>query len=73
MNASDFEMTRRMRTIGQSMGCENPEQVQITISTDYGFTADFLRELANETEEASDNELTDYESYRGVASIKWPE
>lgn len=72
MSAYEFEKARRMKTIGQSMGCENPEQVQITISTDYGFTADFLRQLANEIE-ASDNEFTDYESYRGVASIKWPE
>lgn len=51
---------------------ETPDQVQLTISTDYGFTADFLRQLANEIE-ASDNEFTDYESYRGVATIVWPE
>jgi hypothetical protein len=67
-----FEKNRKMSTLGQAMGCENPAQVQLTISTDYGFTADFLRQLANEIE-ASDNEFTDYETYRGVARIVWPE
>jgi flavorubredoxin len=51
---------------------ETPEQVQLTISTDYGFTADFLRELANEIEN-SDNDIEDYETFRGVAKIEWPE
>ena len=72
MKTPEFEKNRKMRTIGQSLGCENPMQVELRISTDYGFTADFLRQLANEIE-ASDNEFTDYESYRGVATIVWPE
>lgn len=68
----NYEIYRRMRTIGQAMGCENPDQVQLTISTDYGFTANFLRQLADEIEDSS-NEFTDYESYRGTAVIVWPE
>ena len=50
---------------------ETPDQVQLTISTDYGFTADFLRELANAIENSED-EMDDYETYRGVAEITWP-
>ena len=50
---------------------ETPEQVQLEISTDIGFTADFLRQLANAIEE-SDHEIQDFESFRGVARIKWP-
>lgn len=51
---------------------ENPAQVQLQISTDIGFTADFLRQLANEIE-ASEDEIRDYETFRGVARISWPE
>lgn len=50
---------------------ETPDQVQLTISTDYGFTADFLRTLANAIENSED-EIEDYETYRGVAQITWP-
>lgn len=50
---------------------ETPDQVHLTISTDIGFTADFLRELANAIEESED-EIGDYETYRGVATISWP-
>ncbi len=51
---------------------ETPDQVQLTISTDIGFTADFLRELANVIE-YSEEEIEDYETNRGVASISWPD
>jgi hypothetical protein len=50
---------------------ENPEQVHLQISTDLGFTADFLRELANAIENGDTFE--DYETFRGVAKITWPE
>lgn len=47
------------------------EQVKLTITTDFGFTADFLRELANQIEEEGE-ELTTYETFRGCAEISWP-
>ena len=50
---------------------ETPDQVHLQISTDIGFTADFLRQLANVIEESED-EIRDYESFRGVATISWP-
>lgn len=50
----------------------NPAQVHLEISTDLGFTADFLRDLANAIEESED-EFGDYETFRGVATISWPE
>lgn len=50
---------------------ENPDQVRLEISTDLGFTADFLRELANAIEEGEPFE--DYETLRGVAKITWPQ
>jgi hypothetical protein len=50
---------------------ETPDQVHLQISTDLGFTADFLRELANAIEESDPFE--DYETFRGVARITWPE
>ena len=50
---------------------ENPDQVRLEISTDLGFTADFLRELANAIEEGEPFE--DYETFRGVAKITWPQ
>lgn len=50
---------------------ENPAQVHLKISTDLGFTADFLRELANAIENRGP--IEDYETFRGVAEITWPE
>ena len=50
---------------------ENPPQVQLRISTDIGFTADFLRELANNLDDLG--MLEDYETFRGVATIVWPD
>ena len=47
------------------------KQVRITITTDYGYTADFLRTLANAIEEGDEMDM--YETYRGVADIEWPE
>jgi len=48
------------------------KQVTLKIQTDYGFTADFLRELANKIEEEGE-ELTTYETFRGCAEIDWDE
>ena len=50
---------------------ENPAQVHLEISTDLGYTADFLRQLANEIEAGEEPE--DFELYRGVAHITWPD
>lgn len=50
---------------------ENPAQVHLEISTDLGYTADFLRQLANEIEAGDEPE--DYETFRGVARISWPD
>lgn len=50
---------------------ENPDQVHLEISTDLGFTADFLRELANAIE--NNGPFESYETLRGVAKITWPE
>lgn len=47
-------------------------QVTLKIQTDYGFTADFLRELANQIEERGEG-LTTYETFRGCAEIDWDE
>ncbi len=47
------------------------KQVALTITTDYGFTADFLRELANQIEEQGE-QLTTYETFCGRAEIEWP-
>ena len=44
------------------------EQVTIKISCDEGYTADFLRQLANEIEE-SETEVTTFETYHGIAEI----
>lgn len=46
--------------------------VELRITTDYGFTADYLRELANQIEEEGE-ELTTYETFRGCAEIYWNE
>ena len=48
------------------------KQVTLKIQTDYGFTADFLRELANQIEEEGE-ELSAYETFRGCAEIDWDE
>lgn len=45
------------------------KQVKLTITTDFGFTADFLRELANQIEEQ--DYPTNYETFRGCAEIDW--
>lgn len=45
--------------------------VDLKISTDLGFTAEFLRDLANYIEE-SDGEPTQFETFRGCAEISWP-
>ena len=50
---------------------ESPAQVFLRISTDIGYTADFLRQLANAIEEGDPFE--DYETFRGVARISWPD
>jgi len=47
-------------------------KVTLEIQTNYGFTADFLRELANQIEEEGE-ELTTYEAFRGCAEIDWDE
>ena len=47
-------------------------QVKLTIITDVGFTADFLRQLANRIEEGEDNP-TFFETFNGCAEISWPE
>lgn len=47
-------------------------QVTLKISTDVGFTADFLRQLANRLEEGED-QPTFYETFEGCAEISWPE
>lgn len=46
------------------------KQVTLKIQTDYGFTADYLRELANQIEEKGE-ELTTYETFRGFSEIDW--
>lgn len=47
------------------------KQVKLTITTDLGFTADFLRELANRIEIGEDSP-TYYENFNGLAEISWP-
>jgi len=44
-------------------------QVRIKISSDYGYTAEFLRELADAIEHDTP---VDFEVYRGVATFEWP-
>ena len=45
-------------------------QVSIKIFSDFGHTADFLRQLADEIESG---EPVDFETYRGVATFEWPD
>lgn len=47
-------------------------QVKLTITTDVGFAADFLRELANHIEECGED-VTTYETFNGCAEIEWPD
>lgn len=51
---------------------EDTKFVELQISADYGFTADVLREIANYIEECG-GEPTQFESWHGVAEIKWPD
>lgn len=44
-------------------------QVRLVITTDNGYTADFLRELANAIENGEDPE--EYETAHGMAEIDW--
>lgn len=50
---------------------ELPVQVFLRISTDIGYTAKFLRELADAIE--GSDPFEDYETFRGVAAISWPD
>ena len=45
-------------------------QVTLKITSDYGFTADFLRDLANQIEEEGES-LTTFELPHGCAEIEW--
>ena len=45
-------------------------QVRIKISSDFGYTAEFLRQLADVVEAG---EPIDFEVYRGVATFEWPD
>ena len=45
------------------------QQVRIKITCDEGYTADFLRQLANELEECEDVDTT-FETYHGIAEIE---
>ncbi len=47
------------------------KQVTLKITTDLYYTAEFLRELATAIEDGG--KLTEYETYRGMAEIEWPE
>lgn len=47
-------------------------QVTLTITSDYGFTADFLRDLANQIEEEGES-LETFELPHGCAEIEWPD
>lgn len=44
------------------------EQVYITITCDEGYTADFLRQLANELEESETMDRT-FETFHGIAEV----
>ena len=46
------------------------KQVRLVITTDINYTADFLRELANEIENRSDY-LDEMETAHGMAEIDW--
>lgn len=63
----------RGKEIERQKACKESEyftpQVRIKISTDLGYTAQFLRQLADEVEAG---EPIDFELYRGVAAFEWP-
>lgn len=46
-------------------------QVRLVITTDEGWTADFLRQLANEIEMTGEARFDEYETARGMAEIDW--
>lgn len=49
---------------------EDPRQIEIRITCDDGYTADFLRELANHIEERDEDDFDfEYESFHGCAEI----
>ena len=48
-------------------------QVRLTITTDEGWTADFLRQLANQIEMFGEARFDEFETYRGMAEIEWPD
>ena len=60
---------RRQRTYNENLGDAIP-QVGIRLASDFGHTADFLRELADAIERG---EPRDFETRRGCATIEWPE
>lgn len=47
-------------------------QVKLTITTDYLYTADFLRQLASEIENSGPVLILNTSSRHGQAKIKWP-
>ena len=49
------------------------EQVKLNITTDKGFTAEFLRELASAIESTKEDKIKTYETFRGCAEIEWTE
>jgi hypothetical protein len=51
---------------------DDTPQIYLTIQTDYGHTADFLRELADAIESSEEN-IETYEVYHGIAEINWDE
>ena len=63
----------RGKEIERQKSYKGPEdyipQVRIKISSDLGYTAQFLRQLADEIEAGKP---IDFETYRGVASFEWP-
>jgi hypothetical protein len=63
------ELNRRGPEMFES---ETPDQVVLHIQTDLGYTADFLRYLANAIEN-SETDIRDFETFRGVAQIEWPD
>lgn len=51
---------------------EETPQVVIKVTTDLYYTADFLRELANQIENEG-CDLTEMETSHGMAEVEWPE
>ena len=46
--------------------------VEIKLVSDFGYTADFLRDLANYIEE-NGCQPKQFETFRGCAEISWPD